>query len=96
LLEKKISRKSYDRFTELYKDIRITAVPGQKKGIRKRVKSWYTGRQEGLFHVLLIVCLIVAVLALISLISQLLFGEIPWLRILFNGFKTIGTESLVQ
>ncbi len=96
LLEKKISRKSYDRFTELYKDIRITTVPGKKKGIRKRIKVWFARRQDGLFRILLCICLILGVLALVSLISQLLFGDIPWLRILFNGFKTIGTESLLR
>lgn len=96
LLEKKISRKSYDRFTELYKDIRITAVPKKKRGIRKRIKAWFVRRQDGLFRLLLCICLFLAILALVSLISQLLFGDIPWLRILFNGFKTIGTESLLR
>ena len=96
LLEKKISRKSYDKFTELYKDIRITAAPGQKKGIRKRIRAWYLRRQNGLFRILLCICAVLAVLTLVSLLSQLLFGDIPWLRVLFNGFKTIGTESLVR
>lgn len=95
LLEKKISRKSYDKFTELYKDIRITAAPGQKQGIRKKMKAWFNYRQEGLFRILLCICLVLAVLALVSFVSQLFFGDIPWLRILFNGFKTIGTETLI-
>ena len=95
-MEKKISRKSYDRFTELYKDIRITAVPKKKRGIRKRIKAWFVRRQDGLFRLLLCICLFLAILALVSLISQLLFGDIPWLRLLFNGFKTIGTESLLR
>lgn len=96
LLEKKISRKSYDRFTELYKDIRITAAPTKRKGLRKRIKVWFARRQDTLFRILLCICLILGVLALVSLVSQLLFGDIPWLRILFNGFKTIGTESLLK
>jgi len=95
LLEKKITRKSYDRFTELYKDIRITAAPGKKMGILRRAVRWVKLNQDGIFHVLLVVCVILAVLAALSLISQLIFGDIPWLRILFNGFKTIGTESLI-
>jgi len=96
LLEKKISRKSYDKFTELYKDIRITAAPGRKKGLRKRLKAWYLRRQGTLFRLLLFLCMILALVTLVSLVSQLLLGDIPWLRVLFNGFKTIGTESLAR
>ncbi len=95
LLEKKISRKSYDRFTELYKDIRIAGVSGQKQGIGKRIKGWFARRQDVLFRILLCICLVLGVLALASIFFQLFFGDIPWLRILFNGFKTIGTETLV-
>lgn len=95
LLEKKISRKSYDRLTELYKDIRITAAP-RKRGIVKRIKTWFDRHQDGLFRILLAVCFVLAFVAVMSLGSQLLFGDIPWMRIFFNGFKTIGTESLVQ
>lgn len=96
LLEKKISRKSYEQLTELYKDIRITAAPGQKKGLRKRIAGWFLRNQDGLFRVLLSLCVVLMFLVVLSLLSQLIFGDIPWLRLLFNGFKTIGTESLVQ
>lgn len=94
LLEKKISRKSYEQLTELYKDIRITAAPGQKKGIRKRIAGWFLRNQDGLFRVLLYICVLLAILVLLSVLSQLIFGDIPWLRLLFNGFKTIGTERI--
>lgn len=96
LLEKKISRKSYDRFLELYKDIRITAAPGKRKGIRRRLRDWYRNRQDGIFRLLLILCVILALFAVVSLICQLVFGEVPFLRIFFNGFKIIGTESLAR
>lgn len=96
LLEKKISRKSYGQLTELYKDIRITAAPGQKRGLRKRIAGWFLRNQDGLFRFLLYVCVILAGLTLISLLFQLITGDIPWLRLFFNGFKTIGTETLVR
>ena len=96
LLEKKISRKSYGQLTELYKDIRITAAPGQKRGLRKQIAGWFLRNQDGLFRVLLSLCVVLTVLVVLSLLSQLIFGDIPWLRLLFNGFKTIGTESLMQ
>ncbi|MCI9436369.1 MAG: hypothetical protein HFH85_04220 [Lachnospiraceae bacterium] len=96
LLEKKIARKSYRKLTELYKDIRITAAPGQKKGIRKRIVGWFLRNQDGLFRFLLYLCSVLAILVLVSLLSQLILGDIPWLRLFINGFKTIGTETLVR
>lgn len=96
ILEKKISRESYDRFTELYKDIRITAVPGKRKGPGKRVRTWFISRKDGIFRILLIVGAVLALIVLVSLAFQLILGDIPWLRVLFNGFKTIGTESLLR
>ena len=86
--------KSYGQLTELYKDIRITAAPGQKKGIRKRIAGWFLRNQDGLFRILLLACMILAVLVIVSLLSQLIFGDVPWLRLFFNGFKIIGTETL--
>ncbi len=94
LLEKKIARKSYDKFMELYKDISITAAPRKKKGIIKRLRAWAVRRQDGAFRVLLVLCVCLAAIALIALASQLIFGDIPLFRILFNGFKVIGTENL--
>ena len=47
-----------------------------------------------LFRVLLRVCAVVAVLALVILISQLIFGDFPLLRLFQNTFETIGTEDL--
>ncbi|MCD7738839.1 MAG: hypothetical protein LUH58_07350 [Lachnospiraceae bacterium] len=94
LLEKKIDRKSYSTFTELYKDIRVASAPQKKKNIIQRIKAWFLRRQDIIFRILLYLCVVLVVIALASLITQLLFGDIPWLRLLFNGFKTIGTESL--
>ncbi|MCD8130250.1 MAG: hypothetical protein LUE16_03050 [Lachnospiraceae bacterium] len=94
LLEKKIDRRSYSSFTELYKDIRIAAAPEKKKGIIQRIKAWFVRRQDLVFRISLYLCVVLSVVVLASLITQLIFGDIPWLRLLFNGFKTIGTETL--
>lgn len=96
ILEKKISRESYDCFTELYKDIRITAVPEKRKGLGKRASTWFAVRKDKIFQILLFVGAVLALIVLVSLAFQLFLGDIPWLRVLFNGFKTIGTESLLR
>uniref|UniRef100_UPI004057BF0B hypothetical protein n=1 Tax=Agathobacter sp. TaxID=2021311 RepID=UPI004057BF0B len=96
LLERKIRRNSYERFSELHKDIRIAAAPKKEQGIFAKIKKWFALRQETWFRILLVICAVFMLVAIVSLVSQFLFGDIPWLRIFFNGFKRIGTEMLVQ
>lgn len=96
LLDKKIARRSYDSFTELYKDICIAATPKKEKGFRKQIQKWWNYRQNNIFYILLVVCIFLGVTALLSLLWQLIWGDIPWLRLFFNGFKMIGTETLIS
>ncbi len=96
LLQKKVGKSSYHRFTELYKDVRIAAAPKGKKGIWRTIKSWYIRNKDAMFRILLIISAILAILALVSLAAQLLFGDVPWLRIFIRSFERIGTESLLQ
>ncbi len=96
LLQKKIAKRSYRKFTELYKDIRIAAAPKNKQSLIRSVRLFFRRNKDTIFRVLLWICLILLVFVLVSLISQLIFGDIPFLRIFFNGFKMIGTESLLQ
>lgn len=94
VLEKKIQRESYHHFVEVYKDFRITAAPVKEKGIRKKIGRWLKKHRDQLTGILFFVCVVIVVIAGFSLLSQLIFGDVPWLRILFNGFKEIGTQSL--
>lgn len=96
VLEKKIARESYRHFAELYKDVKLTAAPKKQKGIVKRFLYQLRKHQQRLTRILFIVCVLAAILAVLSLISQLLFGEVAWLRLIVNGFKIIGTQSLEQ
>ncbi|MCR4704948.1 MAG: hypothetical protein K5641_02670 [Lachnospiraceae bacterium] len=96
LLQKKIAKRSYRKFTELYKDIRIAAAPKNKQSLIRSVRFFFKRNKDIIFRVLFWICMILLVLVLVSLISQLIFGDIPFLRIFFNSFETIGTESLLQ
>lgn len=96
LLDKKISKRSYHRFTELYKDIRIASAPKKRRGLRAGVQAWFTRNKDRLFHVLFWVCILLLILVIATFITQAFFGDIPWLRLFINGFKKIGTESLLQ
>lgn len=96
LLEKKVAKESYIRFVELYKDIRISAVPKDKTGILESIRRWFVRNKDALFRLLLWISIVLAVFVVLSFISQLVFGEVPWLRLFINSFDKIGTESLRQ
>lgn len=94
LLTKRSKSQGYISFAQLYKDVIIAGSPGKKKGIITRIRSWFYKHRDELFVVLLWICILVAVFALAALITQLITGDVPWLRVFFNGFKVIGTEHL--
>jgi hypothetical protein len=96
LLTRKTWNKSYTRFSELYRDIRIAAVPKSKRGFFARLRDLYMRNRDTLFGVLLRVSVVLLVIALLSLVSQILFGDILWLSFLINHFKIIGTENLAK
>lgn len=96
LINKKIERHSYNYFTELYKDIRIAAVPAKNRGIIARIKAKFRRNKDRLFRILLVLAVILGLFVAISFLTNILFGDIPWLKILFGGFKHIGTENLAK
>ncbi len=96
LLSKKSANMSYTRFTELYRDISIAATPVRKRNIIVRIKSFFYRNADTLFGILFWICLILGIVALVMLLTHLVWGDIPFLRIFFNSFKKIGTESLQQ
>lgn len=96
LLSKKRMRKSYEHFAELYKDMKLTEVPKNRRGLMQKIKIWFNRTNNVLFRILLIICVMLLIFMIASIVSQLIFGDVPWLRLLFNGFEFIGTESLSQ
>lgn len=96
LLEKKVWKSGYQRFTDLYKDLKMAAQPLKKEGIILRIKKFISNNQDLLFKILIVVCVLLGVLALAMILSQMFFSDVPFLRIFFNPFKVIGTESLLQ
>lgn len=96
LLDKKIAKKSYRRFTELYKDIRIAAAPKKRRGLLASVRAWFVRNRDQIFRVMFWVCILLVLVVIATFVTQAIFGDIPWLRLFINGFKYIGTESLLQ
>lgn len=96
LLQKKVAKRSYQKFTELYKDIRIAAAPKRRRGIVAALRGVFARNRDRLFHILLWVCVILILLVGAAFLTQAVLGDVPWLRFFINSFKTIGTESLLQ
>lgn len=94
LIQKKLDKRAYRVLPELYRDIKVTALPVGKLSLWARFKRFWREHRDGLFRVLLVLCVLAAVLALIGVISQLLLGDVPLLRLFQRRFETIGTESL--
>ena len=96
LLEKKVANGSYHRFTDLYRDITIAAVSKKKITPWFLIKLWFKRNQDMIIGILFWISLILGVIALSIILSRLLLGGNSWFRLLFNTFKKIGTESLLQ
>lgn len=96
LLEKKIWKGGYYRFTQLYKDLKMASQPLKKESIWSRIKRFFTHNQDKIFFLLMVVCIALGILALMMVLSQLFFSDVPFFRLFINPFKQIGTESLLQ
>ena len=96
ILSAKRWRSGYNTFIELYKDVHMAEAPAKKYKLHVRLKRWFKRNQELLFRILLGFCIILLVLVIIMIISQIFTGGVPFLRLFFNPFKEIGTETMIQ
>ena len=96
LLEKKLWKGGYQRFTDFYKDLKMASQPLKKEGIIAKFKKFYRHNQDRIFRIVMIICILLGILAVAMIVSQLIFSDVPFLRIFINPFKQIGTESLLQ
>ena len=71
-------------------------MPMERYGILVRIKSFFSRNADLLFGILFWVCVILGIVALILLLSHVVWGDVPIFRLFINNFKNIGTESLQQ
>lgn len=94
LIYKKTLKNAYTCFPELYQDIRVTALPPTRVSLMSRVQSFWWEHRDQLFRLLLILCVLLTIGAGIVLVSQMIFGDVPLLRLFRHCFDVIGTENL--
>ena len=96
LLEKKLWKSGYQRFTDFYKDLKMASQPLQKEGMIEKSKKMYKHNQDRIFRFVMVLCVILGIVALAMIISQVFFSDVPFFRLFINPFRQIGTESLLQ
>ena len=96
LLARKIPRNSYKDYRELYKDIKLATSTGAKRNLLASIRHFFRKRDRLIFRIVLIICIVLAILALLVFISKLVWGDIPFMRLFYNTIKKIGTESLID
>jgi len=96
ILKKRVDNMGYQRFAELYKDITISSSVRDKITFIIRLRLLWEKNKDRLFQLLMFFCVLVAVVALIAFVCQMLLGDVPFLRVFFNNFRIIGTENLYR
>lgn len=96
LLLKKIPKQSYQEFRELYQDIRMSAVGMEKQSLKSRLKGFWSRNQAKILCRLLQLSVVLVILVGIMFLCNVIWGDIPFLRLFVNTFKQIGTESLLK
>jgi hypothetical protein len=94
LLRKKTDSRSYRHFTELYRDIRITALPTVKPKLFKRFRLLWQRNKDTIFKILLVLSVVSAIIALVMLLSYLIFGDFILARLFSGSIDQIGTEQI--
>ncbi|MCR5654476.1 MAG: hypothetical protein K6G07_02410 [Lachnospiraceae bacterium] len=96
LLKRKTEKQTYEYFRDLYKDLRVAMVPIRRGGILLKIKLWFMRNKDTIFRVLLRVSIVLAIFVILTFLTNLIFGDVPWLRLFARGFEQIGLESLLQ
>ena len=96
LLDKKVANGSYQKFPDLYRDVTIAAVSKKKITPFFIIRLWFKRNADTLIGILFWLSFLLGLFALSILLSSIFLGGNSWLKLLFNTFKKIGTESLLQ
>ncbi|MCL1806952.1 MAG: hypothetical protein FWG31_04545 [Oscillospiraceae bacterium] len=94
LMNKKLARNAYRGLSELYRDVKVSAIPPEKPKFTKRLSAFWQRNKDVFFRFLLVFCVIILVFAVVIGLMQLIFGSIPLFRLFENTFGRIGTLDL--
>lgn len=96
LIQKKLERKKYQEFMQLYSDIKLMTRESEPKTRKGRLKIFATSRQDAIYRVLAAVCIMLVCVVMLMLVGHLFFGEYSFWKLFHDPLERIGTESLLQ
>ena len=96
LLMYKNMRGSYRKFVDLYKDLQTTSEAEEKVSLWSKIKKAFGKIVDRLFGILLVLSIAVFAIGMVMLVSQIIYADIPFMRMFINSFERIGTESLIR
>jgi hypothetical protein len=96
LLEKKLKRSKYDEFIQLFKDIKIIIQDSQDVNLISRIKRWIVARQNVIYRVLSVVCVVLVCMVAVSFLGRLVLPDFSFWKLFTNSLKQIGTQSMLN
>lgn len=96
LLEKKVKRKAYRDFLQLYRDVKLISGGWEKKTFSSQIKEAILGRKVLIRKILCVSCILAVFTGAVVFFCNVFFGDTVLYRLFLNTFEKIGTESLVQ
>lgn len=95
LLQRKLERKSYTQFIDLYKDIHLIQDQSNKRE-KKSLKKVLEEKKDTIYKVILVISIVLLTIVVIMLIFRLIFGDFSFYRLFRPAIEQIGTESLLK
>lgn len=96
LIQKKLNRKKYQEFMQLYSDIRLMTRESASRNGKGRLKAFAMSRQDLIYQILAVLCIVLVCIVIFMLVGHLFFGEYSFWKLFYDPLERIGTESLLQ
>lgn len=96
LIQKKLIRKKYREFMQLYSDIKLMTRERGAGGRKGRWKAAVTSRQDLIYRILACCCIVLVCMVIFMIVGHLFFGDFSFWRLFRGPLDQIGTESLLQ
>lgn len=96
LIQKKLVRKKYREFIQLYSDLKLMTRERSSGNQKGRLKAVVASRQDLIYRILALCCIVLVCIVILMVAGHLLFGEFSFWKLLRGPLDQVGTESLLQ
>ena len=96
LILKKLDRKKYQEFMQLYSDMKLMTRESDPGSRKKSLKAIVASRQDMIYKILAFLCIVLVCMVIFMLVGHLFFGEFSFWKLFHDSLEQIGTETLLQ